>query len=722
MSTAPQTRSGPGILLSTTITAVLAGVGAALAFAVVDGVLAGSRTAAASTTGTLLLSLCLYAPVGLVMGLLWGPIHGGLLAALPGTRARLRDEEELDRTVAAGILAAALALLVEVLLVHGFVTLAANAMSNRGLAALSTGLVAAAGVAVCAAAFFPLFVLLKGPARFFPRVGSATATTATVLLLAVVGAGVVILGRVDWRVLRIGPWVTLAALAVATALLTLMLSAWLGGKARITLGLAALVAALGLTLAAPNLDHEEQRVTPAQNGVLLPMLVSLGRGLKDHDGDGYSPWFNGGDCDDGNARVNPAERDIPGNGVDENCLGGDARIKKVVKKKVQPAAKPKRPAFTGNILLLCIDTLRADKLGVLGNPDGLTPNLDRLAKQGTLFSGAFAQGPNTPQSFPSIFTSQYPSRVPFRRRFTNYPSLKPSALSVFEVLRDAGVVTAAVTSHHYFKKKRGITQGIKDWDNRGAKDIKGSNADIASPRIVPRAVARFKALAAARKRFALFVHLFEPHGTYVRHRQFPITRRGTAGLRQKYDFEIKFADLWVGKLMAGLKKAGLYDNTAIVVFSDHGESLGEHRLYFHGQALYNEVINVPLIVRVPGAPGQVVKERVALLDIAPTMLDLVGIPAPEAFQGRSLLPVVHREAAPARRRIGALLMRYPSWPKGWRAMISGDYKVLHRVTENRLEIYNLTTDPGEKKNLARTDPALAKKLRLELARFAEEEL
>ncbi len=721
MSTAPHARSGPGILLDTTAAAVLCGVGAALLFGLVEGVLA-ARAPAASTAGTLLLSLCLYAPVGLILGLLWGPVHGGVLAALPGGRARLREDEDLDRSVTAGVLAAAVSLLVEVAIVHGFVALAANAMSNRSLAALSTGLVAAAGVVACAAAFFPLLVLMRAPARLIPRLGSATVTTLTVLALAAAGAGVLVFSRVDWRVLRFGPWVALAGLALATAALCCVLQPRLGSKVKAALGLTALLAGLGLAASAPAAGKNEQATTPAQNGALLPLLISTGRGLADGDGDGYSPWFNGGDCDDGDAAVNPAARDIPGNGVDENCLGGDARVKEPVKKKVEPVTAPKRPAFTGNILLLCIDTLRLDRVGAAGNPDGLTPNLDRLAGQGTLFTRAYAQGPNTPQSFPAIFTSMYPSRIPFRKRFTNYPSLKPKAQTVFEVLTAGGVTTAAVTSHHYFKPRRGITQGIKDWDNRGAKDISGGNRDIASPRIVPRAVAKLKALAAAKKRFAMFVHLFEPHGTYVRHRQFPITKKGVAGLRQRYDFEVKYVDLWIGKLLAGLKEAGLSDNTAIIVFSDHGESLGEHKIYFHGQTLYDEVINVPLIVRLPGAKQRVVRDKVALMDIAPTMLELMGIEAPSTFQGQSLLPAVHGEPNTEKRRIGALLMRYPSWPKGWRAMISGDYKVLHRFTENRMEIYNLAADPKESKNLALTDPTLTKKLKQELATFMEQEL
>ena len=222
----------------------------------------------------------------------------------------------------------------------------------------------------------------------------------------------------------------------------------------------------------------------------------------------------------------------------------------------------------------------------------------------------------------------------------------------------------------------------------------------------------------------LFVHLFEPHSTYVRHKEHPITERGTAGLKQKYDFEIKVVDMWLGRLLEGLRTHGLEQNTAVILFSDHGEAFGEHRFYFHGQALYNEVLHVPLILRIPGGPKRVVAEKVPLLDIAPTILELMGQPVPGQFQGRSLLPLAHADPSagtpPPVREIGAELAPYPAWPKGQQTLIGQRYKAVLRVTENRFEVYDLKNDPGEKKNLAASDPELAKKMRARLATFVEE--
>ena len=165
---------------------------------------------------------------------------------------------------------------------------------------------------------------------------------------------------------------------------------------------------------------------------------------------------------------------------------------------------------------------------------------------------------------------------------------------------------------------------------------------------------RLRQAAAHKERFALWTHLFEPHSSYVPHKEFPTSLSGVPGLMEKYDYEIAFVDLWLKKLFASLDELGLSKNTTVVILADHGEAWGEHKTYFHGQDLFDEQLRVPLIIAVPGQTPRVVTDDVALVDVAPTLLDLVGAPVHGTCAGEACCRT-SRERRPRERRASDFL-------------------------------------------------------------------
>ncbi len=298
-----------------------------------------------------------------------------------------------------------------------------------------------------------------------------------------------------------------------------------------------------------------------------------------------------------------------------------------------------------------------------GRPPGrsLTPTLDALAKRGAYFRRAWSEAPNTPRSFPSILTSRYPSDIAWDKPTVNYPNLLPSNVTFFEGLAAAGWKNIGIFSHFYFTADRGISKSFAEWSDDGAGTIAESNKDIASPRIVPRVIDRLRKAAAHKERFALWTHLFEPHSSYMTHPEFPPRLSGVPGLIEKYDYEIAYVDLWLKKLFAALDQLGLADDTAVVVMADHGEAFGEHKIFFHGQDLFDEQLRVPLIIAIPGQTPRVFEDQVSLVDVGPTLLDLVGAPIPPSFRGKSLLPRIRGDERPPR-PIFSELMPATAWP------------------------------------------------------------
>jgi arylsulfatase A-like enzyme len=728
--------------------ALLAGLGSALLAAILVALLDTALTASdsgASFVALLPIIIALYVPVALVAGLLGGWVAGAVNRhfgpGAPGRlAARLRSDPAFDREVAAGILATAVVLL----LVTGLTAVAALKLvadvERKGTGALLAGAVVAAALPFLAGLWLPLYRVSRVLVKAVPRLGPLPASALLVLAGAFGGAAAaayVVTSGLDWRAINLGGYVTLGGFALLFALV-----AWLayGPMARVRESVPARGPALVLFLvAAAALVPLALRGTPSEPVVNAlgehskgaRMVLSAARGVLDADGDGVSAFLGGPDCDDTRADVHPDAKEIPGNGIDENCLEGDRALGDAVVKKHSAATAPAQKRAE-NVIIVAIDTVRADRLGVAGYKRGgksLTPTLDKLAGDSVYFKRVYAPAPNTPRSFPSIFASRYPSQIVLDKEYQNYPNPLEANTTLFEVLKQAGISTHGIASHFYFDRSPGIRQGFDSFDNEGALDISGSNSDIASPRIVPKVEAKLAELGKQGGRFALFVHLFEPHSTYMAHDEFPITESGTAGLVQKYDYEIAYVDQWVAKILEAIDKNGLRDNTMLLVVADHGEAFGVHRvagkkMFFHGQTLYDELLRVPVLLRVPGAKPAVVDDLVSLLDVAPTVLDGLGIAAPDSMVGRSALGRALGGAPLEPRPIFAQLLPAPSWNHKWMAMVSGDgrYKLIYRLSDRAFELYDLSQDPTEEKNLATSQPKVAAKLREELSRWIEVDL
>ena len=453
-------------------------------------------------------------------------------------------------------------------------------------------------------------------------------------------------------------------------------------------------------------------------------VAGVVQALTDGDGDGYSDFLGGGDCDDNDPRVHPGGLDVPGNGLDENCNGADAGSGgPLAGAGFVPLPIELREL---DVLLVTVDALRADHVGAYGYTRPTTPRMDALAARGTRFSRAYAGAPSTRYNLPILMTSRPLSVLKYEGLRPWPPTLSADHETLAEVLTAAGITTLAATNLGYPRSHWGLEQGFNHYDNTavrknaGGQDGGGVSADY----VADRAIAMLKKLPTPRsERTFTWVHFYDPHHRYVVPPGVPSF--GPTDL-DRYDAEISFVDHHLGRILDYLKASGGDAHTAVIITSDHGEAFGEHGKTHHGYDLYDVFLRVPLIVALPPVAadrlgGRVVDTAVGTLDVAPTVLNLMGLPPAKEMLGRSLAGAVLGSEPLEPAPVVSEVFYSDGLPEEMRkrALTWGSTRLLHTVNHDVYELYDLSTDPGETNDLAHGNPELLAEMRGRLAAWMD---
>ena len=598
---------------------------------------------------------------------------------------------------------------------------------NTRLAALTLAVALLVLVVVLALAFAKVRDLLTG---VLARSSLLSRPLVWGVFLCTVAAGcVAALIERNWQTveaIRFGPALVPLVIGVGTYLLGFAVLTR-GPAFRAVSCCAMLTVGLVLAITASRATSEEATLGSyalAEYSSFLRIPLGAVSASLDQDGDGVSSAFGGGDCDDENPDVSPWANEIPNNGVDEDCSGEDLALDVEAFAPWQSEAPASQPSDrlevdpvvalqqSWDVIVITIDALRWDHVGYAGydRPD-ITPNIDALAERSVRFRRAYSTSAKTPTSIPSILASRWPSEM--YRTFDHFSRFGGENLFLAEVLTDNGYTTAASTSHWYLRPRYGFAQGFQDWREYWVSGDRMERVPT-SEQVADNALAFLTDYYQSRDEapedsppYFLWVHFLDPHKLYIDHDGFE--PYGNSSM-DRYDGEIRFADHHAGRIVSFLAEREVLEDTVVFLSSDHGEAFGEHGMRHHGWDLYEHQIRVPLSIYIPGVEPRDIEQSVSLIDLAPTIVDLMGDAVPDEFRGRSLLPAIARGEEPELMPVFSEMPRGPhNTPK--RSFTMGDWKLIHHPRGGRFRLFNLDEDPGELTDRWRSDEEEAQRIR-----------
>lgn len=401
-----------------------------------------------------------------------------------------------------------------------------------------------------------------------------------------------------------------------------------------------------------------------------------------------------------------------------------------------------------NVILISIDTLRADRLGVYGYNKNTSPNIDKLAKESSVFTNFHATAPWTLPSHASMFASDYPTQL---KAETSFDYLSNNTLTIAELLQRNGYLTYGFDSHTYVSPHWNFTQGFAGYSIERA-----GNKGVDANKVFPHAQDWIK--KNQNNKFFLFLHTFEVHDPYCPPEPYvnrfadelsndlncvtkeiifkningekKLSDRELQRFNSLYDGEISFTDSEIGKLLDLVKKLKLDKKTIVIITSDHGEEFGDHGTWGkHAHTLYEELLKVPLIVKIPGFMPSINAHQLSMIDIAPTILDLLGLQKPNQYKGISVRdikdnrPIYFELSDPGFHFIASVSAYYnilldinpterssSNVRKMKIGVLVNGWKLIKSFNPLSFELYNITRDKKELYNLIVTEKDKAKEL------------